>query len=166
MNRKRNGLAFVLFYYGPLVLWLVFSLLLASSLGSYDNSVSVVYLILTFLAPETLSPDVNHMYGLIHVIRRGAYVLEYSVFALLLVRALQGGEPNLKRLSLSAVAGFGLLFALIDNGVRIFTPGRHGGWDDVILSLANIALFTGLTYLFFAVKSWERNYFSGKTDSQ
>lgn len=126
--------------------------------------VSVIYMVLAFLSPETSPPDVNHLYGLTHVFRRGAYVLEYSVFALLLVRAVQQGEPNLKRLSSLAVAGFGLLFALADNGVRAFTPGRHGGWDDVILSLANIALFTGLIHLFFAAKSWERNHFVGKTD--
>ncbi|MBC8134606.1 MAG: VanZ family protein [Fibrella sp.] len=164
-SRKSTRAAYGLFYYGPLVAWLALSLLLATTLGSYNHTVSGIYMMLTLLSPETVPPDVNHMYGLTHVVRRGAYVLEYTVFALLLVRAVQCGEKKLKRHSLLIVAGFGLFFAVAENGVRIFTPGRHGGWDDVILSLANVALSTGLTYLFFRVKSWERNYFAGETDS-
>lgn len=163
-KRKRTALTYGLFYYGPLAAWLALSLLLATSVGAYNNTVSVIYMTLAFMSPETEPPDVNHMYGLTHVVRRGAYVLEYTVFALLLVRAVQGGAPKLKRLSLVVVAGFGSLFALFDNGVRTLTPGRHGGWDDIVLSLANIVLSTGLTYLFFAVKYWERMCFAAETD--
>ncbi len=161
---RRTRLAHVLFYYGPLAAWIALSLLFATALGGYNHTVSVIYGVLAFAAPETASPDVNHLYGVTHVVRRGAYVLEYGVLALLLVRAIQGGEPRIKRHALFAVAGFGVLFALLDNGVRVASPGRHGGWDDLALSLANVAVVTGFTRLFFAVKAWERDHF-GSSDS-
>lgn len=166
LARRHFPFARVLFYYGPLAAWLTLSLLLATSFGRYDNTVSLLYMLLTFMAPETESPDVNHMYGLTFVARESAYVLEYGVIALLLVRALQGGAERLRRRSLLGVAIFGILFALVDNGVRTATPGRHGGWNDLTLSLGNVAFFTGLISLFFALKSWERRRFLGETDSE
>lgn len=164
-RRRSTKIGHAFFYWGPLAVWLGLSLLMATAFGGYDGTVSGIYRALAFVAPSTVSPDINRLYGVVHVVRRGAYIVEYGILTALLARAVQAGKPDLKRGSVFAITGSGLLFALLDNAVRGATPGRHGGWDDIVLSLVNVAIVTAGIYGFFAVKSWERAHFAGGTDS-
>lgn len=152
----RAQLAFC-FYYGPLIAWIALSLALATSLGSYDNSVAFLYAGLAFLAPETAAPGVDSMYGIVYIARRGVYLVEYGVLTLLIVRALQAGFARIRRRSVIGVAFAAVLFAVLDNTVRSHSAGRHGGWDDITLSLGTVALIFAPIWGFFAIKTWERS---------
>jgi VanZ family protein len=65
------------------------------------------------------------------ILRKGAHVVEYTVFGLLLFRAL-GNE--------AAAFGLGLLYSATDEIHQRFVPGRHGSPRDVGFDAAGLLL--------------------------
>jgi uncharacterized membrane protein YhaH (DUF805 family) len=157
VSSRRAFWTHVLFYYAPLVATLALALFLATTYGSYTTSLRDIYGMLAFLGPEYPRTDINSMYGINGIARRVAYLVQYGVITLLSVRALQGGRGRLRKRSVLAVLLIGILFIGLDNAVRNHTPGRHGGWDDIFLSLLAVSLTTAGIGGYFAVKNWEHS---------
>lgn len=139
-------------------------LALSTKWGDYNASVRFLYAVFAFLAPDAPAPAIEGMYGVTAIFRRGASVLLSGVLCLLLIRAVQRGEPNLKRRTVVAVCGGGFLLLLLDNAVRAVSANRHGGWSDLLQGCASLGAFMGLVALFFATKKWERNRFHEPTN--
>ena len=148
-----------LFYGLPLLLWVLFAFALSTALGSYENSVSVVYAVLTFLVPDAPAPYVDTMYGIVYVFRRSATIFVYCGMTLLLLRAVQAGARRLKRRAAALAVMLGLVIAGADNFVRSRSPNRHGGWDDFAYDAGSIVFVVGIVAVFFAAKNWERARF-------
>ncbi|MBC8142377.1 MAG: hypothetical protein H7Y38_13155 [Armatimonadetes bacterium] len=145
------------FYWLPLLAWVAFAFALSTTIGGYEESIRLLYAVLVFFMPETITPPLHTIYGSIHLLRRGATVFVYAGIILLLIRALQAGATRLTRRTLAVGGGASLLIAGADNAVRFFSPRRHPGWDDFAWEAATMLLVVAATALFFAAKQWERD---------
>ena len=77
-----------------------------------------------------------------HLIRKAAHFAEYAILGALLFGATQGGRrsPSLPPLA-------GILTALADESIQIFSEGRSGQVSDVWLDFAGFLLLWGILYL-------------------
>ncbi len=77
-----------------------------------------------------------------HLIRKAAHFTEYAILGALLFGATQGG-----RRSTSFPLLAGILTAMADESIQIFSEGRSGQVSDVWLDFAGFLLLWGILYL-------------------
>lgn len=145
-----------LIYLGPLALWMALIALGSTRLGSYEVTWSLIPRIFNLLAPGWGSIEVGSLYQINEALRRLSYVVAYAVLTALAVRAIQFGQPELKRNSVIAALALSLVFAVGDALHRRFVPGRHGDFMDVWLSSIGAALVLAAIPAWFRLKKWER----------
>ena len=158
--RRRANLARALLYVLPLALWggvlLAYG---AGERGRYEVSWALLQKGLGVLAPEW-SPisdgSIVSMYQLNAAFRRLAHVAAYAVLTLLIIRLIQHGNTRLRSASLAAAALIGAVFMASDEWVRRHQAHRHAKPVDLVLDGIGVALVMGGTWVFFAVKEWER----------
>ena len=155
----RHAVWFIL----PVLAWLAVALYGGGEGGRYERSWRLLQTVLRVLAPEW-PPDLDangtqisiSMYQANDALRRVAHVATYAVLSALVVRAVQRGEPELKRASLVGAGVVCALFIVADEVHRAFEPNRHAKAIDIWLNLAGVGLVVGGTWLFFRAKQWER----------
>lgn len=160
---RRRLLRFTLFVL-PVLLWMGVILIGSSTLLVYTNSWLLIQNAIQLFAPEfTLGPHepsgivlTISMYMVNSAARRVAHIVIYAVLACLLVRAIQGGEPRLKRASLIGTIVLSILYVGIDELYRHFTPQRDAKWFDLTLNLIGVVIVLTGTVLWFALKELER----------
>lgn len=129
----------------------------STRLGRYEVSWTLIRRIFDFLAPRWGGLTDNSLYTINDGLRRLSYVGAYAVLTLLTVRAIQFGQPELKRASILTALGISIVFAVGDALLhRRFVPGRHGDIADVWLSVIGAALTMTVVLLWFRLKRWER----------
>lgn len=77
-----------------------------------------------------------------HLIRKAAHFAEYAILGALLFGATQGGRrcPSFPPLA-------GILTAMADESIQVFSEGRSGQVSDVWLDFAGFLLLWGILYL-------------------
>jgi VanZ family protein len=162
--KRRAKIGRFILWFAPLFLWGLVLLWSATEGARYETSWRWLQWWLRFLSPEHAPPgdgervQVNiTMYQLNGAARRLAHIVGYAILTALTVRAIQRGEPTLKRSSLTAAIIIALLYTSLDELQRLFfEPNRHAKWLDLILNLIGVVLTLGGTVLYFTLKRWER----------
>ena len=140
MTRTQIFLRYIL----PVLLWG----LLITGLSSQHFGASFTYRILSAVA-RFVYPDVSvaTLEWLHFALRKTAHVTEYSIFALLLWRALRREAAECWRASWAAATlSVGVGLAVLDELHQSYTRGRTGspvdvGWDALGLALALVWLY-------------------------
>jgi VanZ family protein len=160
---RRAKIGRALLWFAPLFVWGLALLWGATEGARYETSWRWLQWWLRVLSPEHAPPDPERvqvnitMYQFNGAARRLAHIVGYAVLSALTVRAIQRGQPTLKRASLIAAIVLALLYTGLDELQRLlFQPNRHAKWLDLWLNLLGVFLTLGGTALFFAVKAWER----------
>lgn len=83
-----------------------------------------------------------------HIIRKAAHFTEYAILGALLFGAAKGG-----RRSSSFPPLVGILAALADETIQIYSEGRSGQVSDVWLDFAGFLVLWGLLQLLFGRKT-------------
>ncbi len=117
-------------YWGPvLVAAALISVASTSSFGSAHTS-RIIIPILRWFLPHAHQRTLESIH---HLIRKGAHVFEYSIFTLLLLRAIRAGRKGWRWQwafsTILVVAGY----ALLDEFHQIFVPGRGASVLDSLL---------------------------------
>ena len=144
-------------YAGPPLLWMLVVFAASTRLGSYEATWTLNRRVFAFLAPHWGVIDDSSLYQINDALRRLSYVGAYAVLTLLAVRAIQFGQPELKRASALAALGISIVFAAGDALHRRFVPGRHGDIADVWLSVLGACATMAVILLWFRLKRWERD---------
>ncbi len=154
-REKRRAALRAAWFCGPLALWLYVIFVSSGPRGNYVATYNAAKTFLHFMVGRPI-PDDPTLYAVNETFRKWAYVIEYGVLVALTVRAIQWGSARLKRVSVGASVGLGVLFALADGFHRRSTPGRHENAQDFWLIGAGIVGFLALTFLWFVLKRIER----------
>lgn len=161
MRRKwLRALVFV----GPLLLWIVLLLVLATTLGEYIATWKLFQRVLSWMTPEFAPIPTDGRFAVVEVsmyqinqgLRRAAHVAMYAGLTLLAVRACQWGEPRLRRRTVLVALLMSLVFTGGESLVRLRSPGRHVRWENLALNLIGTGLVLGGTLVFFGLKAAER----------
>lgn len=128
----------------------------STQLGTYDRSLNLMLRASHWIAPDLPIPqDVGEIFLINNAVRKLAHVVAFGGFTLLLVRALQWGNPRLKKAVLPITFGLGLLFSFSDALFRIYAPSRHVRGEQFVLNALGSAIVLILVVLFFAAKRAE-----------
>jgi len=135
-------------YWLPLLIWLGVIFVGSTSVMSAEHTSRYVVPFLLWLKPG-MSPKT--IWIILVVARKCAHIIEYTVLALLLLRALRSA-PTLHRKSLmvfGAVLAFCALFAASDEFHQTFVKSRTPAVRDVLLDVAGalIGLLIGASFV-------------------
>lgn len=124
----------------------VFLVVLAAFAGvllAHANTLAIVDPLVRWVRPTTSSSDIAHIHNVAR--KFGHFLIPAVAFALLVIGPLR--KRPLMALALCA------LFAVIDESLQTFTPGRSGSLWDVILDTSG-ALFA--YFVCRAIAGWPR----------
>ncbi len=156
MRNRSSRTLLALLYIGPLLLWMGVIFVSSTSAGDYPTSMRLIQHSLNWLVPEQPPLDVSTLYKVNNAARKLAHVVTYGILTLLVVRAVQFGQPRLKRGAFGAAFLVSLLYAIGDEWHRRFVPQRHAKFVDLVIDSVGITLTLGGTWFWFALKDWER----------
>jgi VanZ family protein len=117
-------------YWGPVLL--VGGLISVASTSSFGSSHTsrIIIPMLRWIFPHAQQETLEFIH---HLIRKGAHVFEYSIFSVLVWRAVRGGRIGWRW----GWAGWTILvvacFALLDEFHQAFVPGRGASVLDSLL---------------------------------
>jgi VanZ family protein len=149
------------FYIAPLVAWMLIIFFSSSDAGNADNTHSLIRRLIELISPEQARNISSATLNVVNlVVRKAAHVTEYAILTLLAVRAIQWGEPTLKRSAFFGAFFLSAAYACGDEFHQRFVASRSSSPIDVAIDLAGITLvMVGMT-VFFALKKWERRLHS------
>jgi len=128
------------------VLWATVILLLSTDCFGGEQTGAVLLPLLHALFPAATPEMLETLHGLV---RKAAHLSEYTVFGVLMLRALAPDDrPEPRQLWLTVLGG-GLL-AAVDEVQQAVAPGRTGSAVDVLIDLAGTV--AGGTLAFYVVR--------------
>ena len=155
-----------LFYYGPLIAWMIFIFMMSTGIGKDENSKALITGILQTLAPDLVSTfTVDQLHFLDYVLRKLGHVTEYFVLFCLAVRAFQYGRLQLRWQSLVGGLGLCAAYAVTDEAHQYFVAGRTGSAVDVLIDFGGAVAGLIAILAWFGVKRTERALWR-KADSE
>jgi VanZ family protein len=114
--------------------------------------------LLEVISPEQARSLSLHTLEVLHIVaRKMGHVTEYAILTILAVRAIQFGEPRLKKSAFFGAFLLSALFACSDEFHQRFVPGRGASPIDVAIDLTGVTLVMVGIVCWFGVKSFERN---------
>jgi VanZ family protein len=121
-------------YWLPVVLWASTIFGASSDSGSFQHSSRIIEPLLHWLLPNLSTESVHDV---VMVVRKGAHVTEFAIFALLVWNAIRrprrkDPRPWLWREALEAL-WFAILYAATDEFHQTFIPSREGCLRDVCI---------------------------------
>lgn len=142
-------------YVGPLLFWIL--LIIAGSTQAGDGEVSRNLLKSALLLLGASEFDVRYaaLFPLDRIARRLAQIGVFFVLALLIVRAVQWGDPRLRWQAIACAFSGNTIFSLGAFYLRRWTPNRHGDIHDLLLNILGSVLALAITVAWFEVKRWE-----------
>jgi VanZ family protein len=156
MTRSQRRLL-LLFYVGPLVLWMGFIFTASTTAGSGENSGRLLRWLLETISPDQARNLSEHTLSVLNiVVRKMGHVTEYAILTMLAVRAIQFGSPYLKKSAVFGAFAISALYACSDELHQRFVPGRGASPIDVAIDLSGVALVMIGILFWFGLKSWER----------
>jgi VanZ family protein len=143
-------------YWLPVLAWMALIFTASSDSHSYEHSSRILAPLLLWLFPHISAETVGQ---LVFIARKGAHLAEYSVFALLLWRALRKPVKNVSRPWNWRETGLALLFVALyaasDEFHQIFVPTRTAHVTDVFIDTAGGA--AGLLALWL-IGRWRKHW--------
>src|SRR5713101_661666 len=135
--------------YGPLVLWALLIFVASTSVFSAANTSRFMVPLLQWLFPHISKATIDFIHGV--VIRKGAHLTEYALFALLAARAFRTSSHELLSGHWFLASVFLVVaYSLGDEFHQSFVPSRTASIYD-----STIDSFGGLMALgFVAVRGW------------
>lgn len=132
--RGSSSLKGPLFYWGPLVVWLVAIFVFSGDALSAHHTSSIIEPAIRWMLPNASPATV---YGVHVAVRKVGHVLEYGLLGLLAFRALRSGRPESFRpaWAVGAVC-IGAAYALTDEFHQSFVASRTGTVSDAVIDLA------------------------------
>lgn len=119
---------------GPLILWMVVVFCMSTDFASAAHTSRIIEPLLRWLFPHI---TYSHLELAHEVIRKGGHVTEYSIMALLLLRALRTLRATPATCWSWALAGWALIgsaaYAASDEYHQTFVPSRGPSVHDVVL---------------------------------
>jgi VanZ family protein len=155
-----------LFYYGPILIWMVCIFIASTRAGSAGTSSRLIVPVLNFLEPgrgDELTPESLDKVN--YVLRKAAHISEYFLLTVIFIRAYQFGRQDLRLGALLGGGGCALLYAASDEFHQRFVPGRTSSPHDVFIDSLGILLSMALTTGFFLIKRLERHLRERETGS-
>jgi VanZ family protein len=128
--------------YGPLVLWALLIFVASTNLFSASNTSRLVTPLLQWLFPHISRATVDFIHGV--VIRKGAHLTEYALFALLAARAFRTSSHDLvwRHWFLASVL-LVVAYSLGDEFHQSFVPSRTASvYDSTIDSFGGLLALT------------------------
>jgi VanZ family protein len=139
--------AFLTFWL-PVLVWMGLIFGASADSHSYEHSSRIVIPLLHWLFPHMPMWEMEHIH---HFLRKCCHVIEYSIFAFLIFRALNHSHNPLPAWSWPRVGGALLivfLFAASDEYHQSFVPTRTPRVLDVCIDTAGGALGLGAAWIF------------------
>lgn len=137
----RSRRLLILWYVGPLALWMAFIFAMSTDIGSPQNSQGLLERVLHFLSPSFLkSLSQYQIHRVDYALRKLGHFTEYMVLTLLAVRVLQFGRPKLKLSSFLGAMALSVGFALSDEFHQRFVESRTPSMRDVLIDSAGSAV--------------------------
>jgi VanZ family protein len=135
----RQGLFFR--YWLPVLVWLGVIFLGSTEFMSGERTSRIIDPVLRWLLPALSDESVGKV---VFLVRKTAHLVEYSILAILLWRALRGGAeagaaPWCWRQA-SGVWLMGVVCAMADEFHQVWVSGRYGTWGDVLLDALGAAI--------------------------
>ena len=143
-----------LWYYAPLVFWIIIVFVLSSNTGSMSNTSRIIRPLLVFLFPDITDASIASVQ--IYT-RKTAHFVLYFVLGFLAARAFSSFAADFLRKKWFAAALFlVVLVAAIDEANQSFLASRTGSIYDVLLDAAGGATAL-LIFYFWHKKSGQAN---------
>jgi hypothetical protein len=156
----RRAVLRILIYAAPLLLWLGIAALLATELGSYQQSWILLHKLFDWIEPGFYYPDpqIVSMYQITQMVRKIAHVAVYGVLTLLVIRLCQSGQSKLRPLSLVMALVVPSAFSGIEVYLRLHQSEgtRHVRLEQFLLNGVGVAIVFLTTLAFFGLKTLER----------
>jgi VanZ family protein len=136
-------------YWGPVLVWA--AVISYASTGAFGSARTQGHIIpiLHWLFPSASGPTLFYIH---HLIRKGAHVFEYAVFALLVLRGFRSGVEEWRwkwALNVTLVVA---CYAALDEYHQSFVPGRGASaWDSLLDTTAGVAALL----IAWALISWQ-----------
>lgn len=153
---KQHRLA--LFYFVPVVAWLILIFLASTQLGGPEVTLRFVIRILKLLTPDQAGGLPTEAFSKFnYIIRKLAHLSEYAILVLLTARAIQFGVSHLKWATIIGSLSMCVIYAAGDEFHQSFVPGRTASIYDVIIDCVGAMLALSVMCLWFGVKRIEQN---------
>ncbi|MEW6052858.1 MAG: VanZ family protein [Nitrospirota bacterium] len=148
MNRK----VYLLYYWLPPVLWMIFISPLNELLSSSHTS-SFLLPLLQWLFPQAARATLEA----VHVfIRKMSHFLEYAFLAFLLFRAFRAGSREWRKEWLVSAGLIAIAYACLDECLQSFIPSRTGSVYDWMIDATGVLSFMVIVALW---NSGRRKYY-------
>jgi VanZ family protein len=138
--------------YAPLFVWIGLIFFLSSSLGSFNETSSLIGPILRFVFPDASPELIRQYHGLI---RKGAHVFMYAGLGFLTFRTFWLGRSTPGKSMVMTILLFVTLIASLDELHQSFLSSRTGTPWDVVLDFLGGVL--GLIAGSMAYGFWKAN---------
>ena len=114
----------------PVLLWALVMSGFSTGTFTSDNTGHIIIPFLHWLLPHASAATLDDLHL---VIRKSAHITEYSVFSLLILRAIRAGRREWKLSWALAVVLAVVVYASLDEFHQSFIPGRTAAVSDVLL---------------------------------
>ncbi len=138
-------------YWTPVVVWAALISFFSTASFSSDSTSRFILPILRWLFPTASAATLQWLHFLV---RKGAHLTEYFIFALLILRAVRAGRPGWKWRWAFAAAAIAACYATLDEFHQSFVPGRTASPYDSMLDTAGAVL--GLVCAWLLARRRER----------
>lgn len=119
--------------WGPVILWSCLMFFFSTGIFSFSNTSRISTPLLLWIFPGSPSDWLDTIH---YFMRKLGHWTEYFIFAVLLMRALRGGNQDAwDRRWIGWTLIIVVLYALSDEFHQIFVPHRASRWSDVILDV-------------------------------
>jgi VanZ family protein len=125
-----------LWYWAPLVVWLVAIFYFSSDALSSEHTSHFVEPLIRALFPHASDAAV---YGLHVAVRKCGHVTEYALLALLAFRAVRAGRDGVRVGWAWAAFGIAAMYALVDEFHQTFVRSRTGNLHDAVIDMTGAA---------------------------
>ena len=143
-------------YWLPVVLWAFVIFSASGDKKSVHRSSRIIEPVVRWLVPD-ISDEA--LWRVVLVVRKGAHLTEYAIFAMLLWWALrkarQWGEAGWSRQRAWWAWGIAAAFAMTDEFHQVFVPGRQASFWDVLIDSCGAA---GGLVLLWRLGRWRKKW--------
>lgn len=139
-------------YWLPVVLWATLIFSVSGDQKSMQHSSRLIEPLVRWLIPDISAEAVRTT---VLVVRKGAHVTEFAIFALLLWWAFRGssGKAGWSRQTAWRAGAIAVLFAVTDEWHQMYVPGRQGSaWDVLIDSIGAV----GGLFALWVIGRWRK----------